>query len=50
MEELLDLLGSFLGQADNLVLFIDNKVSGLFLLDSHDGIHLGKFRQVFATL
>ena len=50
MEELLHLLHTVLGQVDRLFLFIDNVISGLFDLLSHDGIHLGKFAAGLAPL
>ena len=48
MEELFNFMNTLLGQIDNLVLLINNKVSGLFLLNSHDGIHLGILRNILA--
>ena len=49
MEKLLNLVHTLLGKIDNLVLFINDKVSGLFLLNSHDGIHLGILRYIFTS-
>ena len=40
LEELFDLLDTLCGQIYDLVLLIDNKVSGLFSFHTHDGIHL----------
>ena len=48
MEELFNFMNTLLGQIDNLVLLINNKVSGLFLLNSHDSIHLGILRNILA--
>ena len=49
LEELLNLFHTFLCQADNLVLLIDKEISGLFLLNTHDGIHLGILRYILTT-
>ena len=49
MEELLNLMYTLLGKVDNLVLLIHDKVSGLFLLDSHNSIHLGILRYIFTS-
>ena len=49
MEELLNLMHTFLCQVDHLVLLIYNEVSGLLLLNSHDGIHLGILRHILTT-
>ena len=40
LEELFDLLDTLCGQIYDLVLLIDNEVSGLFSFHTHDGIHL----------
>ena len=50
MEELLNLLHTLFGQVDILFFFIDNEVSGLFDLFSHNGIHLREFPACFTSL
>ena len=42
MEELLYSGGSGFGEVNDLILLVNYKVSGLFLGNTHDGIHLGK--------
>ena len=49
LEELLNLFHTFLCQVDNFVLLVDNKVSCLFLFNTHDGIHLGVLRHILTT-
>ena len=49
MEKLLRLLNALCGQIDNLILLINDKISGLLLLDSHDGIDLGEILHVLAS-
>ena len=49
LKELLYLVDTFLCQAYNLVLLIYHEVTGLFLLHTHDGIHLGVFRNILTT-
>ena len=49
MEKFLNLLDSTLGEVYDLVLLTYDVVSGLFLLDSHDGIHLGILRKILAS-
>jgi len=50
MEELLNLLHTLFGQVDILFFFIDNEVSGLFDLFSHNGVHLREFPACFTSL
>ena len=38
------------GQVDNLVLFIDNEITGFFLYHAHHGVNLGKLCHIFTTL
>ena len=49
MEELLNLMHTFLCQVDHFIFLIYDEISGLFLLDSHDSIHLGIFRNVLTS-
>ena len=49
MEELLHLVHTLLGKVDNLVLLVDDKVSGLLLFHTHDGIHLGVLRNILTS-
>ena len=46
----LDLGDAFRREIDDLVLFIDDEVAGLFPLDAHDGIDLGQVLHVRAAL
>ena len=50
LEEFFNLLHTFCGQVDQLILFIDNEVAVLFLLDTHHDIQLGLFFLIFTTL
>ena len=50
MEELFYLLDTRFRQVNNLVLFVDNKVTVLFLYHAHDGIHLCQLLHIIATL
>ena len=50
MEEILHLFHTCRSQVDNLVLFIDNKISRLLLNHTHNGIHFGQFLHVLTTL
>ena len=50
LEEVLDLFDTLLCEVDHLVLFTYDEVSGLLLLDTHDGINLGKLRQIRTPL
>ena len=50
MEESLNLLHTCCGQVDDLILFIDDKVSGLFLYHTHNSIHLGQFLYIITAL
>ncbi len=50
LEELLYPVHACCREVDDLVLLIDNEIPCLFLLDTHDKIHLGHFRNVLATL
>ena len=50
LEELLHLVNALCGKIDYLVLLIDDKISGLFPLNPHNGIHLRKIRHVLAPL
>ena len=49
MEELLNPLHTLLGKIDYLILLVYDKVSGLLLLDTHDGIHLGILRNILTS-
>ena len=49
MEKFLNLFHTLLCQIHQFVLFIYDKVSGFFLLNSHDGIHLGILRYILTT-
>ena len=49
-EKSLDLGYAFRGEVDELVLFVDDKIAGLFALNAHDGIDLGQIFDVGATL
>ena len=50
VEELLRLRDALLCEVHDLVLLVDEKVSGLLLLDAHDGINLRKVLDVLASL
>ena len=49
MEETLHLADAFRGQVDDFILLIDNEITGLLLLDAHDGVDLGQVIHVFAA-
>ena len=50
MEELLYLLHTIFGKVDILLFLVNNKVSRLFNIFTHDGIHLGKLAACLTTL
>ncbi len=50
VEELLHLLHTGLGEVDDLILLIDDKIPCLLLHHPHDGIHLGQFLHVRTPL
>ena len=50
LKELLDPLYTFLREADHFILLVDDKVSRLLLLNSHDGVHLGILRHILTAL
>ena len=50
IEEFLNLLDTLLGKVDDLVLLIDNEITGLDNFFSHDSCHLGHFMAGFTTL
>ena len=50
MEELLYLMNTLLGKVDGLLLFIDDKVTGLFNLFAENGIELAELCGLLTTL
>ena len=50
MKEILDLMHTLLRQIDDLVLLIDDEVAALLLLDAHQRVHFGVFRNILAAL
>ncbi len=48
-EEALDFGDALCCQIDEFVFFIDNEIAGLFTLDAHDGIDLGKILNILAA-
>ena len=50
LKEVLNLLYTLLGQVYDFVLFIDNEIAVFFHFHAHDGIHLGVFLLILATL
>ena len=50
LEELFNLFHTFCGQIDQLILFIDDEIAILFLLDTHHDIQLGLLFLIFTTL
>ncbi len=50
MKKVLDFFNTALSQVYDLILLSDDVVSGLFLLDSHDGIHFGILWEIGSTL
>ena len=50
VEELFNLVDTLLGKVDNLVLFINDKVTVFFHFFLHDCLHLSHLALVFAAL
>ena len=50
LEELLDLGHTLCGKSNEFVLLVNDKITRLFSLDTHDGIHLGQIFHVLAPL
>ena len=50
LEETLDLLNAGLRKVYDLVFLVNDEVSGLLFLDTHDGIHLGHLLHILAAL
>ncbi len=49
LEETLHLGHTLCSQVYHLILFIDDKITGLLAFHTHDGIHLGQLFHIFAT-